>query len=349
MILRLKKYKKRFSPFVLFSFICLNAAFAAAQVTVEPNPKKIVTPKISKNKVWKVGKKIENESPIPAEKSIAVDANVNISLCVETGILKINGWQRNEVRAFVVHGSQLGFNVREKSKQSNKPVWIMILGFDPSKNTETNADECLSGEEIEIDVPRNATVNVKSHESETTINSVGKARVEIGGGDIFLNNITSGVEAKTFQGDVTIGNSSGAMALQSTTGNIVVFNVSPSEIGDIFKAKTNNGAIILKDVEQRQMDISSNSGSISFTGEFATGGQYNFNTLNGSITLTIPQSSSSKITASYGYGAFNSDIPLRNLVKSSASKAQNLTGQIGKGDATLNLTTYSGALRIKKQ
>ncbi|MCA1623196.1 MAG: DUF4097 domain-containing protein [Acidobacteria bacterium] len=349
MILRLKKYKKRFSLFIVTSFICLNAAFAAAQITVEPNPKVLIRTKIKPNKVWKAKKKIENESSIPAEKSIAVDANVNVSLCVETGNLKINGWERNEVRALVTQGSQVGFKVSQKNKQSNKPEWIWVLGFDPSKITESGADECLSGGEIEIDVPRNATINVKSRESETTIGSIGKVTVENVGGDIFLNHIARGIEATTHQGDVMVGNSSGAMTLQSTTGNIVVFDASPSEIGDIFKAKTNNGAIILKDIEQRQMDVGSNSGSISFTGEFADGGQYNFNTLNGSITLSIPQNSSSKISASYGYGAFNSEIPLQNLVKSPASKTQNLTGQIGKGDATLNLTTYSGALLIKKQ
>ena len=349
MIARLKYNKKRFFPFFLFAFLCLNAVFVAAQVTVEPNPKVLVKTKIKPNKVWKAKKEIENKSPIPAEKSIAVDANVNISLCVETGNLKINGWERNEIRAFVSNGSQLGFNVREKSKRSNKPVWVMVLGFDPAKNTDSNADECLSGEEIEIDVPRNATVNVKSRESETTIELVGKVTVENVGGDIFLNHIARGVEATTFEGDVTVGNSSGAVTLQSTTGNIVVFDAAPSEIGDIFKAKTNNGAIMLKDVGHRQMEVGSNSGSVSFTGEFLTGGQYNFNTSNGSITLTIPQNSSSKITASYGYGAFSSEIPLQNLVKPATSKAQNLTGQIGKGDATLNLTTYSGALRIKKQ
>ena len=35
------------------------------------------------------------------------------------------------------------------------------------------------------------------------------------------------------------------MNLQSVTGNISVSGANPSEIGDVFKAKTNNGAISL--------------------------------------------------------------------------------------------------------
>jgi hypothetical protein len=337
------------SVVLLIMLFCFSAvSFFAQTPPRSPSPHQPVSPK---TKDWKAGKKIINESVSPAEKSITVDANVNISLCIESGNLKINGWRHNEVRAFVMDGSEVGFKVLQKSRQSSKPVWVMVLGFDPAKNTDGDTEECLSGEEIEIDVPRNATVNVKSRESMTTIDSVGRVAIENVSGGIFLNNITRGVEAKTYEGDVTVENSSGAMTLLSTTGNIVAFNVSSSEIGDIFKAKTSNGAIVLKDVEQRQIEVGSNSGSINFTGEFLSGGQYNFGTSNGSITLTIPQDSPSKITASYGYGAFKSDIPLQNIVKPTptSAKVQNLTGQIGKGDATLNLTTYSGSLRIKKQ
>ena len=346
-----KNNEKIFLGFSLLAFVCLNGAFVFAQGPPPPAAPKtvVVKPRVKPNKVWKTGKKIENQNSVPAEKSVVVENNVNLSLCVSEGNLKINGWDRSEIRAFVAGGSLVGFKILQKNKQDGKPVWVMAVGFDPEKNTEPDADECLFGEEIEIDVPRNATVNVKSRESKTTIESIGKVRVENVGGDILLNNIARGVEATTFEGDVTVGNSSGAMTLQSTNGNIVVFDVSPSEIGDIFKAKTINGAILLKDVEQRQMEVNSNSGTINFIGEFLSGGQYNFGTANGSVTLVVPQNASLKIAASYGYGAFKSEFPLENLVKSAPQKAQNLSGQIGKGDASINLTTYSGALLIKKQ
>jgi hypothetical protein len=333
---------------LLFSF---GVNFAVAQSpTPKPPPKPMPNQKIEIPKPnWKVRKKIKNDNDTPAEKSIAVDANINISLCVSEGKLKINGWERNEIRAFVNGGSQVGFTILQK-KNAN-PVWVKVLGFDPTTNTnkETNSDECLSGDEIELDVPRNATVNVKSSVSEMMISSVAKVTVENGGGDVFLYNIARGIEAKTYEGDVTVENSSGAMSLFSTTGNIIAFDVSPSEIGDIFKAKTSNGAIMLKNVGQRQIEANSNSGSINFNGDFLNGGQYSFGTSNGAITLNIPQNSSSNVNASYGFGAFSSEIPLLNVVKNSPSRVQNLSAQIGTGSATLKLTTVSGAIRIKKQ
>ena len=68
-----------------------------------------------------------------SEKAIVVDPKVNISLCVQGGNIKVNGWDRNEVRVFVNQGSPIGFKVLQKNRQTEKPVWVMVVGFDPKK------------------------------------------------------------------------------------------------------------------------------------------------------------------------------------------------------------------------
>ena len=329
----IKRLSQKLNVFICIGFLCLSAA--AQTVKVEP-------------RIAFAGDKFFRGNHAATEKSIAVDAKVNISLCVSAGKLKINGWDRSEIRAYA-GGSAIGFKVLQKGKQNNQPVWVMVVGFDTTKKTATNGDECLAGDDIEIDVPRGATVDVKNNESETTINSVAKATVKNVGGDIYLNGIERGVDATTYEGGVTVEKSGGAINLSSTTGNIVAFDLAPSEIGDGFKAKTNSGAITLQNIEHRQMDINSNSGAMRFTGEFQNGGQYRFGTQNGSILLAIPETSSCKIFASYGFGAFNSELQMQNIRKSEATKTRSLTAQMGAGDATLNLTTYSGAIRIKKK
>ncbi len=337
------RFKNKAFGMIFCLIFLMSVGFSFAQ-TISVSP-----PKPLKSSPPKTSKKNHGDSGASAEKSIAVDAKVNISLCVSEGKLKVNGWERSEIRAFVGGGGEVAFKVQQRGGQNGTPVWVKVLGFDPAKTKEESADECLSGNEIELDVPRGAIVNVRSSESDTTIDSVRKVTVKIDGGDIFLNNIAQGIEAKTFEGDVTVENSSGAMTLNTTTGNIVAFGVSPSEIGDVFIAKTVSGAIALQRIGHRQAEVNSNSGSIKFVGEFQSGGQYTIGTQNGSISLLLPEKSSFKLDASFGFGAFNSEIPLENLVKNSNSKAQSLSGSAGKGDATLNLKTYSGAIRIKKR
>lgn len=337
-----------FVVFTFFTFSQINLA-----QTPKPQPRIAVPPKSplpKPPKDWKRAKTApkEGETLLPAEKSISTDAKVNISLCISEGNVKINGWEHNEIRTFVSGGSQIGFQVLEKKNQI--PAWVKILGFDSQKNNQAaGVDECLSGDEIELDVPRGATVKINGGESDIAVTSVNKVKIENRGGDISLNNIGQGIEAKTYQGDVTVENSSGAITLLSTNGNIVAFDTEAGEIGDVFLAKTSSGTITLQKVGNRQIEVNSNSGSIRFDGEFSSGGQYSFGTTNGSINLTIPANSSCKIKASFG-GVFQTEIPLGGISKSAAfQQVQNITGTLGTGDSSVNLTTFSGAIRIRKK
>jgi hypothetical protein len=335
----------------VFCLIAFQAAEAFSQNTPPPTPPapKIERKPIPRVRVFPPRAPLPREDAADSEKLIAVDGKVNISLCVLEGNLKINGSDRNEVRVFVKSGSRIGFNVLQKNRQSLNPVWIKVLGFDPAKNQLNRANECLWGDEIEIDVPRNSSVNVKGQEIRASVDSVRKAVVKNVGGDITLRNIAEGVEAATYEGDVTVENSGGALKLESATGNIVAFEVSPSEIGDIFKAKTTNGTIALQGLEHRQIEVNSISGSILFNGNFLSGGVYNFGTSNGVINLAIPADSSCKITASYGFGGLTSEIPINKIIENKNPRGQNIIGTMGNGDATLNLTTASGAIRIKSK
>jgi hypothetical protein len=308
--------------------------------TVQPTPPRVPRPPVSSKR------RAENESPTAAEKSIKTEAKVTVSLCVSEGNVRINGWERSEIRAYVNGGSKVGFKVMQKKQN---PVWVMVLGFDPQTDKEPGLDECLSGENIEIDVPRGAVINMKSRSSQIVVESVARVKVENIGGDISLNNIAGGIDAGTYQGDVTVEKSAGAITLFATTGNIVAFDVEPSEVGDSFRAKTRSGTVTLQSIGHSLVEAGSTSGSIRFNGEFASGGQYTFITNNGSILLAVPAESSCRINVNYGPGAFHSEIVLKDVQKTSGMQVQKLTALLGAGEANLNLTTYSGAIRIRKK
>lgn len=281
-----------------------------------------------------------------SEKSLKVNPKVSLSMCVLEGNVKINGWDRNEVRVFVKDGRNIDFKVVE-SNQKEEPVWIMIQAI--SQNSKIRTNECLVGESIEIDAPRNASISIKGQETRTSIDSVRKASVKNVGGNIVLRNISEGVEASTYEGDVSIENSSGAITLDSSSGNIIAFEVAPSEIGDIFKAKTNNGKIALQDLAFRQIEVNSISGAINYNGSLLNGGIYNFGTANGSINLIMPQNTSCRVVATYGFGGFNSELPISKETENNTPRTQRIVGTMGTGNATLNLTTSSGSIKLKKK
>lgn len=279
------------------------------------------------------------------EKSLEVNSKVLIQLCVLSGKIKVNGWNRNEVRVFVEKGSPVGFKVRQKAKQSEKPSWVDVLGYDFETQRGT---KCLSGEDIELDVPFNAEVKIDGQESEISVDSVRKATLHTHGGGVFVDNVKNGVEAKTYQGNVSVRRSNGQIFLSTTSGNIVAFKTDVNEIGDDFTVKSQSGTITLQSVDQRELEVKSISGSINYLGELNGGGQYTFHTSNGSITLGLPKNSSFQATVDSGAGRFDSDIQLKNLNVNEKGGFQRITGTAGNGDAVLYLTTYSGSIRIQK-
>lgn len=284
------------------------------------------------------------------ERAIAVSPNVNVSLCVLEGRLSINGWRRNEVRIYLRNGNKFGFKVLEKSPADSKPVWISAYS-QMTKAGKTNTLECIRGEDVEIDLPVGATLNLKGESIETTIDTVKKVSIKTAGGDITVRNVSSGVNAFTYEGDIMVEDAKGALTLESTNGNIVVFQAGPSEIGDVFKAKTNSGTISLERLMHRQIDVWSISGSVVFTGDILNGGSYNFGTNTGSLRFALPQNSSFQLSATYALGKFASELPLKILTENDMEgPVRRIVADIGAGgDAILKLTTNAGLIGIKKQ
>lgn len=333
--------------------LCLSAGISAGQTPkaapITPMPPRHERPVSGPATPGRFRVAVAPGDGVTSERSIAVDRNANLKMCVVEGDLKINGWHRAEIRVFVKNGSRIGIRVLEKDPSSGMPVWILLSNAADEKPGKPPQSECLSGERIEIDVPITASISVAGRATETVIDSVKKVTVKNVEGNISLRNIPGGITALTYQGDVTVENSGGAISLESATGNIVGYDVRPGEIGDVLKVKTSSGAISLQKLEHRQIEANSITGSVLFNGRFLPGGLYTFKTSNGAVRLVIPADSACTFIASYGFGQFNSEIPLKYLTENDSSTGKSLTATIGSGDARVNITTTSGSIGIKKQ
>jgi hypothetical protein len=285
-----------------------------------------------------------------SEKSLKVDSNVNLSLCVTQGKVTVNSWKRHELRVFVHDGSKFGFKVLQKSEKTGDPVWVTVMGVEARKKNSIPT-ECISGGEIEIDVPTGAAVNIKGEDVNTTVDGIRKVSVQVSGGSISMRNIAQGIGAKTYQGGVTVEESKGPIEVETTNGNIVVFETGPSDIGDILKAKTNGGMISLQKVEHRQIEVNSISGSVAYNGAILSGGSYSLTTSNGSIRMSIPQNSACTVNATYGYGRFETDLPIKIETENiTPGPVKTIVGRLGAGgDAVLKLTSNNGSIAIRKQ
>lgn len=287
------------------------------------------------------------------ERSIKTDPAVNLYLgCVKEGAIKVNGWNRNEVRVFIAHGSKFAFRVAEKHPKSGQPVWIKVVRSEAARFGPDG--DCLSAEEIEIDAPVSATITIKGREISTTVDTLKKVDITSIGGSIIARNITNGVAASAGQGDITVEASQGPMQLDTTTGNVVVFEAGPSDFGDMFHAKTNSGSVMLQRLGFRQVNVGSATGSVGYSGEIISGGTYNLRTSRGTIRMTVPIKASFRLWATYGFGTFSSEIPVDILTENlkgpnrDAGPVKSIVGKAGTGDATVKLTASNGNIEIRK-
>lgn len=334
----------------LISFaVCAVALSAVVELSAQERPAPPVPPRRPSASVI-VEPPRPPAAPSDTELSTSADPNVNVKFCVIEGSVKINGGESNVVRAFVRNGRKFTIRILERDSTTNRANWVWLAPDAADGATMGPSAQCLSGDSIEIDLPKGATVDIEGRSTDASIDNIKKVRAKIVEGNIAFNNISGGINAVALQGDLLVEASAGAISLESTNGNIVANDVSPGQIGDLFRAKTNSGAIALQQVRHRQIEANSITGSVIFEGGFLAGGIYNLKTSNGQIRMLIPDNSSCKVTATYGFGSFSTNLPLKYIYQNENTRAKNLAATIGVGEAcNLTLNTVSGSITINKQ
>jgi DUF4097 and DUF4098 domain-containing protein YvlB len=73
-------------------------------------------------------------------------------------------------------------------------------------------------------------------------------------------------------------------------------------------------------------------------------GKLSFNTVNGSITVSLPPGVNTEVSAATVNGSMNTDFPL--TIKGRFSM-KNMHGTIGSGGRELEMETVNGSIRLK--
>ena len=340
--------------------LCLAAGSAAAQDKKDHPPPTPKPPPVSKPVP---GVKVNVPAPpsraprwdrnfdgVTSEKAIPADANVAVKLCISNGDVKINGTEKNEVRVFVRNGRRFEFRSLEKSPESGKANWVWLARASAETPAAGPFVNCLSGDSIEIDMPLRGSLMIEGRSGTVTVDSVTKATVKLIEGDISVRNISGGLFARTEQGELFAESVSGDIGLETTTGNIVAFDLKTARPGDPLKVSTIRGTISLQNISHRQIEANATSGSVKYVGTFQGGGLYKFRSASGRIGLLLPADVNCRVSASFGYGNFDSSFPLKVITENIVPGGKIIVGELGNGQGpTVNVSTTSGSIRIVKQ
>ena len=248
------------------------------------------------------GSSAAHEDPKPEsgekiDRSMTVDPQAIVTLCVASGTLQVRGWDKNEVRVRSLDAAQIEFRRIDKVKDTTKPasrVDVMVL----DKSTATNPRlDCQALASVEMDVPANATVQVQTRDGDITITGVAGAYAGSQNGDIEIQRATKLVEAGSLGGSIFLKDSTGRVNLSSAGGVVEVENVRPLTDEDTVEVGTVSGDIQLIRVSNPKVIAKTVNGTVTMTGPLAKAGFYGFTNMTGDLVLAMPYDASFQLNA----------------------------------------------------
>src|SRR5947209_241020 len=288
-----------------------------------------------------------------SEQSVAATETVNVTLTTGAGNITVRGWDRKEVHAQAKEAdARVELRKVGGAGVASNPASHVEVLISSKSDDDPDADE--SDSPVTLDVPRGATVFLKSQDGDVDVEGITEAHIEAVDGRVDMRRISRAIEATSIGGDVNLEDSSGRARLNTIGGSIEVKDLRSSDAGDFLKAKTASGDILLDRVATSRVEANTISGVIKLEGALARGGFYNFTTTSGDVTIVIPADSSFSLTAKVSEGGeIVTEFPLKYTSNTSPAShpvhTGRLAGTYGSGDANINLISFSGTLRLRKK
>ena len=257
------------------------------------------------------------------ERTYTLDKDGKVYLEARSGDIVVNSWDKNEIKIIAHKNATIDIHHTEGN------IRIII-----------NRPQSFH---YELFIPDKAHLRVETASGRIKAREIGGfVDIRTASGDIEVVTAKNGVRCKTVSGDIHIEKIIGNGDLKTTSGKITVEGIKGS-----VKADTVSGKIEIEAFSHaEEVEMESISGSIKLRGELSPGGIYELNSHSGNIKISIPSDSNFELRVETFSGDIQCDFELKISGKIDRKK---LRGVVGKGDARLILSSFSGNIQINKQ
>jgi DUF4097 and DUF4098 domain-containing protein YvlB len=173
------------------------------------------------------------------------------------------------------------------------------------------------------------------------------------------------VNVSTTSAPITADGLNADIGLSSETGQITVYNIvkshvhvrsmtAPVSLKDVTLSRVDiqsaGGAVQLKNVTGQRVAVGTTSGNIEYQGD-CSGGDYILTTHSGAIDVTLPATASVDLTARSTTGQVENAFPLQEKTHNSfvPQQGRSFAGTSNSGSSSVELQSFSGKIRVKKQ
>jgi DUF4097 and DUF4098 domain-containing protein YvlB len=282
-------------------------------------------------------------------RSVTVNPRAVINLCLGSGSITVRGEDQNTVGVRVAEEARIDFRQLggNEAGASSVPATRLDVIISPAEESVA-LGECFADNDVDLTVPRGATVHLKTRDGDIEVTDVGEAMLETMSGNLIARRIARGLEASTLGGDISVSNAGGNVRLRAVSGNIEAADLRSTEAANEFEARTVSGDLSLEKIAQARVDANTVSGDITM--DFSPGrtGRYNVKTTSGDITLAMPGNASFQISARVKRGDLINDFDLKQTA-GAARNENHLEGSVGSGDATITIYSFSGSIQLRRK
>jgi DUF4097 and DUF4098 domain-containing protein YvlB len=226
--------------------------------------------------------------------------------------------------AYTVHSAKV--EVDQNASGNKERVEILTHALPSEKPTPEEAKV-----DYDVTVPAGISVNVSSTSAPIT-----------------ADGITSDIGLSSETGQITIHNiAKSHVHVRSMTAPVSLKDVTMSRI-DIQSA---GGAVQLANVNGQRVTVGTTSGNIDYQGDPSGGGNYILTTHSGAIDVTLPATASVDLTARSTTGTVENAFPLQEKSHNSfvPQQGRSFAGTSNSGSSSVELQSFSGKIRVKKQ
>lgn len=276
---------------------------------------------------------LTGDDKVIAEKSFQAVPGGYLDVSMTLGNIKINNWDKNEVK-FVVYGNEKtkeNFNF-EMSNSGDK----YILKMTPKSQSNKNYKNYSAS--VEVYIPKIFNSEAKTAGGNIEIgDATGSVTLVTAGGNVKLGTITGSVDVKTAGGDIVANKTYGSTDLKTSGGNIIV---KDSE-GDL--SLSTAGGNITINAKNGVVKAATSGGNVDLTYLGENQG-INLTTSGGNVKAKLPSAIKGSINIRTASGKVDCALPVEGMKKSETSLSGNLNG----GGKEIRLTSSGGDVIIVK-
>ena len=279
------------------------------------------------------------DTPIQLQHAATPTARISVSNVA--GEVHVTAWDRNEVQV----GGSLGDGAKPLAiTGSDDDLSIKVQPQGGGGWFDWGDSNHMGSTTLDVRVPRGATLRVNVVSAPVDIEGTrgGTLKLNSISGRVRVNAQTPSLDVDSVSGGIAFSGRADHADLQTVSGDIL----APS-LGDDAKLQTVSGRIQVGGGPWKRFKLGTVSGDATISGGLAADGQLDINSMSGDIDLRLPTAISATIHATTFSGDLHSDFGTPKSSEHGPGSA--LDTSVGSAHGTINVETFSGDLRIRKQ